>query len=246
MAINFEVEQEVLDDLNVQYNAAVANVQAAQAALAELSEGATASERAAAANAVSAAQAQRDAAQAQLDLLLAGTQAEQIAIAETAVTRAMAAKTEAEIGLQQAETAVIQAEAAITQAEAQVAAAQESLDQRTLTAPFAGTVASLNVEPGEIATAGLPVVTLADFSQWLVETTDLTELDVVAIANGAETAVRIDALPDETLTGTVTDISRVADLTQGDVTYKVQITLDQPDDLPLRWGMTAFVDIDTP
>jgi HlyD family secretion protein len=245
MATRFELPQETIDDMTVQYNAAVANVQAAEAALAELSAGATAPERAAAANAVGAAQGQRDAAQAQLALLLAGAQPEQIAIAETAVTRANTAKTEAEIGLAQAETAVAQAEAAVAQTEALVAAAQDALNQRTLTAPFAGTVANLEAELGEVATAGMPIVTLADFSEWRVETTDLTELDVVAIANGHPVQVRVDALPGETLYGTVTDIARVASLTQGDVTYQVQITLDADHDLPLRWGMTAFVDIET-
>ncbi len=126
-----------------------------------------------------------------------------------------------------------------------VAAAQEALDQRTLTAPFAGTVARLDAELGEVVSAGAPIVTLADFSQWLVETTDLTELDVVAIANGFDTAVRVDALPDETLSGVVNDIARVADLSQGDVTYRVRIALNDTANLPLRWGMTAFVDIQT-
>ncbi len=245
MATRFEAPQDSIDDITVQYNAAVANLQAAEAALAELSAGATAAERAAAANAVGAAQAQRDAAQAQLDLLLAGAQPEQIAVVQTAVARAIAAKTEAEIALQQAETAVTQAEAAVTQAEALAAAAQTALDERTLTAPFTGTVARLEVELGEVATTGVPVVTLADFSQWLVETTDLTELDVVAIANGYPVSVRLDALPGETWPGTVTDIARVASVVQGDVTYKVQISLADAHDQPLRWGMTAFVDIHT-
>jgi HlyD family secretion protein len=245
LATRFELPQETIEEMTVQYNAAVANVQAAEAALAELDAGATTPERAAAANAVGAAQGQRDAAQAQLALLLAGAQPEQIAIADTAVTRANAAKTEAEIGLAQADTAVTQAEAAVAQAEALVAAAQDALNQRTLTAPFAGTIASLEAELGEVATAGLPIVTLADFSEWRVETTDLTELDVVAIANGFPVQVRLDALPGETVPGTVTDIARAATLNQGDVTYQVQITLDEATDLPLRWGMTAFVEIET-
>ncbi|MBL1128506.1 MAG: HlyD family efflux transporter periplasmic adaptor subunit, partial [Chloroflexi bacterium] len=193
----------------------------------------------------STAQAQRDAAQAQLSLLLAGARPEQIAIAETAVTRTIAAKMEADIGLQQAETAVTQAQAAVTQAEALLAAAQEALAQRTLRAPFAGTIARLDAELGEVVTAGIPVVTLADFNQWLVETTDLTEQDVVAIADGSDTAVSIDALPAHPLMGTVRDIARIAGLTQGEVTYRVRITLPDTAGLPLRWGMTAFVDIAT-
>lgn len=244
-ATRLEAPQDTIDQITAQYTAAAANLAAAEAVLADLDAGATTAERTAAANAISTAQAQRDAAQAQLSLLLAGARPEQIAVAETAVTGAIAAKTEADIGLQQAETAVTQAQAAVTQAEALVAAAQEALTRRTLSAPFAGTIARLDAELGEVITAGMPVVTLADFSQWLVETTDLTEQDVVAIADGFDTAVSIDALPAHPLTGTVRDIARIAGLTQGEVTYRVRITLPDTAGLPLRWGMTAFVDIAT-
>ena len=42
----------------------------------------------------------------------------------------------------------------------------------------------------------------------------------------------------------VTDIASVSQLNIGDVTYPVTVTLDDTD-LPLRWGMTVEVDIDT-
>lgn len=240
----FEADDETIADIAVQLNAANANLQAAQAALAEASAGATPAERAAAGNAVVAAQAQRDAAQAQLDLLLAGAQAEQVTISQIGVARAEAARTEAELAVEQAEAAVAQAEAGKVQAETAVSAAQEAVAQRTLNAPFAGTIASLNIEVGEIASPGVPIVSLADFSKWVVETTDLTELDVVAVAVGFPVEVRVDALPDAVLRGTVSDIDTVATLSRGDVTYTVTVELDNNDSLPLRWGMTAFVDVD--
>lgn len=240
----FEADEETIADVAVQLNAASANLQAAEAALAEAEAGATEAERAAAGNAVAAAQAQRDAAQAQLDLLLSGAQAEQVTIAEIGVARAEAALAEATLGVEQARAAVAQAEAGKVQAETAVAAAQEAVDQRTLTAPFAGTVASLNIEVGEIASPGAPIVSLADFSKWVVETTDLTELDVVTVAVGFPVEVRVDALPDAVLSGTISDIDTVATLSRGDVTYTVTVELDNNDSLPLRWGMTAFVDVD--
>ncbi len=240
----FEADEETITDVAVQLNAANANLQAAQAALAEANAGATQAERVAAGNAVAAAQAQRDAAQAQLDLLLAGAQAEQITISQIGVARAEAARGEAALGVEQARAAVAQAEAGKVQAETAVSAAQEAVAQRTLTAPFAGTIASLNIEVGEIASPGAPIVSLADFSKWVVETTDLTELDVVNVAVGSPVEVRVDALPDAVLPGTVSDIDTVATLSRGDVTYTVTVELDNNDSLPLRWGMTAFVDVD--
>ncbi|MFZ2361501.1 MAG: hypothetical protein WA040_19325, partial [Anaerolineae bacterium] len=79
---------------------------------------------------------------------------------------------------------------------------------------------------------------------WVVETTDLVELDVVRVAVGQEVEVTLDALPGETLRGMVIDVGRVPEVTLGDVTYRVRIALDDvPADLPLRWGMTALVSI---
>jgi multidrug resistance efflux pump len=230
--------------LELQYNAAVAQVNAAQAALDELQTGATAAERQAALSAVSSAVAQREAAEAQLNLLLAGAKAEQIAVAEAGVQQAQAAVSEAELALAQAETAVTQAQAGVTQAQAAVDVAQEALDQMTLTAPFAGTVGSVTVEAGELVAPGVPVVILADFSGWQVKTTNLNELDVVAVEKGLPVEISVDALPGETLVGTVAEIADTSELVQGDVTYVVTIDLEPRPDLALRWGMTVFVNID--
>jgi HlyD family secretion protein len=143
-----------------------------------------------------------------------------------------------------------QAEADVLRVQAAIVAAQTALDDRTLFAPFAGTVADLLVETGEVINAGVPALILADFSRWLVETTDLTEIDVVAVVSGDPARIRIDALPDVTLAGTVGDGSAdgIAELSQelrGDVVYTVTIQLDEEPDIPLRWGMTVFVTIDT-
>ena len=239
-----EIEGETREVIEIQLNAAAAQVNAAQAALDDLNAGAIDAERRAVTGAVGAAAAQRDAAQAQLDLLLAGAKPEQIAVAEAGVEQAEAAVTEAELTLAGAATAVTQAEAGIVQAETAVAVSQEALDRMTLTAPFAGTIGDIAVELGELVAPGLPAVTLADFSGWQIKTTDLTELDVVAVELGLPVEMSVDALPGETLRGIVTDIAAAASLVRGDVTYVVTIDLDDRPDLPLRWGMTVFVNVD--
>ena len=239
-----EVEGDARVQAELQLNAAVAQVNAAQVALDELNAGATEAERRAATGGVAAATAQRDAAQAQLDLLLAGAKPEQIAVAEAGVAQAQAAVTEAALGLEQAELAVLQAETGVAQAETAVALAQEALDKMTLTAPFAGMVGDITVELGELVAPGVPAVILADFSGWQIKTTDLTELDVVAVELGLPVSATVDALPGETLNGTVSDIASAASIVRGDVTYIVTIDLEDRPDLPLRWGMTVFVNVD--
>lgn len=237
-------DEDQLAQAQARYNAAVANVQAAQAALDELQAGATAAQQQAATGGVAAAAAQRNAAQAELDLLQAGARAEQVQVAEANVQEAEATQAEAELALTRADAAVAQAEAGVVQAEAAVESARDALDRMTLTAPFAGTVAQIDAEVGEVVNAGAPVVRVGDFSGWQVNTTDLTELDVVALEVGAPVEITIDAIPGETLQGTVTRIATTSTLVRGDVTYEVAIRLDDTQDLPLRWGMTVFVNVD--
>ena len=237
----------VEEETRFRLQAAEANLVAAQTALDELNEGATPAQRRLANAAVTVAAAQRDAAQAQLDLLLAGPRPEQIMEAEVGVQDAEAAVLQAEAAVLQAEAELAQAEAGVVQARTAVATARTALDQMTVTAPFDGTVADLPVKAGQVVAPGTPVAILSDSSNWLVETTDLTELDVVAVAVGYPVDVTVDAIPDEVVRGTVIDIDTTSTLTRGDVTYAVTIRLDQDDAtaLPLRWGMTVFVDVDS-
>jgi HlyD family secretion protein len=131
-------------------------------------------------------------------------------------------------------------QAGVEQARAGVAQAQAAVDNLALRAPFDGMVADLPVKVGERVSPGQAAVVLADDSSWVVETKDLTELAVAKVKEGQAVSITLAALPDVTLSGTVTSIARVYVERQGDVTYlvKIAITEANPD---LRWGMTAAV-----
>ncbi|MFN2136676.1 MAG: HlyD family secretion protein [Candidatus Promineifilaceae bacterium] len=224
--------------------AAKANLEAARLAESEARAGATQAETYLAGSGITLAQAQRDQAQAQLDLLLAGAREEQVQQVQVGVEQAELGVQQAQVQVTQAEAALAQAQAALTKADADVQAAQKALDRMTLVAPFDGRVGDILVEVGELVGPGVPAISFGDFSGWQVETTDLTELDIVGVKLGLPAEVRVDALPGEVMQGTVSDIAAVSQLIRGDVTYPVTITLDETD-LPLRWGMTATVDIET-
>ncbi len=130
----------------------------------------------------------------------------------------------------------------IDAAKARVAQAQAALDEATLVAPFDGTVAELTVDVGEVVAPGKLVASIADLSQWKVETDDLSEVDVVNVQPGAEVAITVDALPGVTLRGQVTSITPRSAVKRGDVTYTVSVAITDPDPR-LRWGMTAYMDI---
>lgn len=136
-------------------------------------------------------------------------------------------------------------------AEAEVKRAQALLDlakaalasQSALTAPFEGTVVSVDTAPGEIVVPGRVVVTLGDFSKFQVKTTDLSERDVTRIRIGRKARISIAALG-ETFTGQVTDIALVSSNLGSDVVFTVTIDFDrQPQGL--LWGMSADVEIET-
>ncbi|MBL8094160.1 MAG: efflux RND transporter periplasmic adaptor subunit [Anaerolineales bacterium] len=135
------------------------------------------------------------------------------------------------------------ADAQVTQAEAALVLAQATLEQAELRAPFAGTITTVDTELGEVASPGLPVVVLADLSQWQVETLDLSEEDVLALHVGQRAEVRLPALEGQVLRGRIARIDLGASQYQGNVTYNVHVDLDSAD-APLSWGMTAFVEVD--
>jgi HlyD family secretion protein len=124
--------------------------------------------------------------------------------------------------------------------EAKLNAAKAGVASLQVVAPFDGTVADLSAKAGESVSAGSAAATVADFSNWLVKTTDLTELEVVNIKEGQPVTVVLDAIPDVTLQGTVESISQTFAEKQGDVVYEVTIALDDTNP-GILWGMTAVV-----
>lgn len=147
----------------------------------------------------------------------------------------------AEIRLAQANADYANLGAGGNAVQSSLSAAQIALSNAELRAPLEGTVADLNVKVGEAVSSGFTAVTIADFSNWVVKTTDLTELDVVKISEGQNVIITLDALPDVTLKGTVESIGETFSNNQGDVTYEVTVSLQETYPA-MRWGMTALVE----
>jgi HlyD family secretion protein len=189
----------------------------------------------------------------------------QLAATQAAYNAALKRVTEAQVGMKNSlqaaqagvDVAIAQRDAAkarsdlikagaisqqIDLAKARVQQAQAALDEATLAAPFDGTIAEVTINPGEIAAPGMRLISLADVTQWEVDTDDLTEKDVVGVQPGAPVNITLDALPGVTLKGQVMSITPRSTTKSGDVTYTVKISIADPDPR-LRWGMTASVDI---
>jgi HlyD family secretion protein len=164
---------------------------------------------------------------------------------KSALDAALAVEAEAKRTLENTQTGADKdklaiASARLNNAKAQTSAAQHNLDQFDLKAPFDGMIVDTNLTAGEWIGPEKWAVLIADLNQWYVDTSDLTELDVVNVTVGQAVTLTADALPDLTFHGTVEEISQAPENKGGDVLYKVHILMTDPEPR-LKWGMTMQV-----
>lgn len=131
-------------------------------------------------------------------------------------------------------------ESRIRAAEIRLIAAEAALSDHEVIAPISGKIVDLKPKAGEWVNTGEPVVVIADDAEWVVETEDLTEIEVINIHVGQAATIELDALPGVTLAGEVDSIKDLAEEKRGDVTYTVVLNLLETDPR-LRWGMTTLV-----
>jgi HlyD family secretion protein len=141
----------------------------------------------------------------------------------------------------------------IQQSQANVRAARDTLSKTTMTAPMAGIITALPVEEGEVAVigtmnnAGTKLLTIADMS--VVEAVmEVDETDIPNVKVGQRATVTIDAYPNKTFNGVVTEVgsSPIPSATGGAdaVNFEVKIQLENPP-AGVRPGFSASADIIT-
>ncbi|HEX9902670.1 MAG TPA: efflux RND transporter periplasmic adaptor subunit [Acidobacteriota bacterium] len=143
----------------------------------------------------------------------------------------------------------------IEQSQASLRSSMDSLSKTTFSAPIDGIITSLRVEEGEVAiigtmnNPGTVLMTIADLSVMEVEV-EVDETDVVNVRLGQKAEVHVDALPDQTIVGQVTEVGSSAlqklgtasSSTQESKDFKVVVTLDSPPS-SLKPGLSASADI---
>lgn len=132
------------------------------------------------------------------------------------------------------------AEAEVRAAEVTLKQARSALEARELRAPFDGVIAIVNATIGEHVSPSENVMRLADLSQWEIETSNLTEIDVLGITSGEEVSMTFDALPDETMNGIVKYVRPFGESVTGETVYKVVISPETHDNRFL-WNMSSYV-----
>jgi HlyD family secretion protein len=169
--------------------------------------------------------------------------AQDSALAQLEVAQAQQKASEAQMDSAKAKSE--SARAQIKQAEAELELAQVNLDHTRILAPVNGIVISRNVDVGQTVAASLQAPTLFTIAQDLTEMqvdTNVSEADIGRVAIGQEATFTVDAFPNLTFRGKVTDIRNAPLTVQNVVTYNVVIQVKNPE-LKLRPGMTANASI---
>jgi len=163
---------------------------------------------------------------------------------------------EAETGLEVAQANFDATEFSVAQAQASVAEAEDNLARTVFTAPMDGRVTRLNVEEGETVIVGTMnnpgslVLSVSDLS--VVElVTEVDETEVPRISLGDSAVVEIDAFPDRSFAGRVTEIGNSAvrppsaqGSSQPAIDFEVVITIDATG-VELRPDLSATAQIVT-
>ncbi len=142
------------------------------------------------------------------------------------------------------------ARARLAEARAAHALARARHDQVRLVSPIDGIVLSKNAEVGETVNPGASVLTLVDpHDLWL--RAYVPEPDIGRLRIGQPAAVTVDAYPDRTFPGTVTEIASQAEFTPKNVqtrrervnlVFRIKITVRDPEGV-LKPGMPADAEL---
>ena len=148
---------------------------------------------------------------------------------------------------EQARLSYVQAQQKTQQQKESVKKAQTNLGYATITSPIDGVVLSKEVEEGQTVASSFSTPTLFKIARDLTDMrviADVDEADIGDVKEGQRVTFTVDAFPDDTFEGQVTQVRQEAATESNVVTYEVVISAPN-DDLKLKPGLTANVVIFT-
>ncbi len=150
-----------------------------------------------------------------------------------------------------AEAAALATERRVAQARAGVDSAQDLLSKTTIRAPMDGTVTAKRIEEGEVAVIGVQnqpgtvLLTISDMSVVEAEM-EVDEASIPSVKEGLEARVRVDAYPNQTFDGLVTEVghSPIVKNTGANeaIKFKVKVQIKNPPE-GIKPGLSVQADI---
>lgn len=135
----------------------------------------------------------------------------------------------------------------VTSSRESVRKAQTNLGYATITSPIDGVVLSKSVEEGQTVAASFNTPELFTIAQDLTDMrviADIDEADIGGVKEGQRVTFTVDAFPEDSFEGQVTQVRQQATTESNVVTYEVVISAPN-NDLKLKPGLTANVTIYT-
>lgn len=147
--------------------------------------------------------------------------------------------------LERAEAARTVAAANVDLARANAQAQEAELEKACICSPIDGVVLDVAVKKGQIVAAAMSAPKLFTIAQDLTRMdlqVDVAEADIGLVQVGNPATFTVEAYDERTFPAEITQVRYASQVTEGLVTYKVILAVENPD-LVLRPGMTAVADI---
>jgi len=122
----------------------------------------------------------------------------------------------------------------------------DQLDDYSITSTISGTVIDKTSKAGDTLDNDNATVmaVIADMSA-MTFTLDVDELDIAEVVEGQTVAITADALPNDTFTGTVTNVSMVGESADGVTSYPVEVTITDYGNLLPGMNVNATIVIES-
>ena len=134
------------------------------------------------------------------------------------------------------------AKSQLDNAKANLANAEEAYNSRIIVAPFTGQIGGLNAQIGQQVSSSDSLGKIITPEK--VVNVSLNEVDAAKVKAGDAVTLTFDAIPDISLNGHVSYVDPLGTVSQGVVSYAVQIAMDETND-GIKTGMTASATIVT-
>jgi HlyD family secretion protein len=146
-----------------------------------------------------------------------------------------------ELAVESAQKKITQSQDTIDLAQKNLDLATEALNEATIVAPFEGIIIKVYPKTGDYLGApsqsANPVIYMIDPSTLQLEI-NVNELDMPSVKMNQEASVNINAFPNTTINGSVTDISP-SPISSGGVYYSVKVSFSVPENVNVQIGMNG-------
>jgi HlyD family secretion protein len=130
----------------------------------------------------------------------------------------------------------------VSQKQANLQDAKDNLSYYTIVAPFSGTLSAVNMESGDTVNTGTAIATV--LAKQTIAKISLNEVDFAKVSIGQNVDLTFDAVPGLTIKGNIIETDSMGTVSQGVVTYGIQIGLSTQDDR-VKPGMSVSATIIT-